>query len=286
MKMRKIFFLVPVVAMLFLVGCTKAPLTDSGNVLALESLTYDWGEISIDGGDVEHGFWFKNDGEEELVLYGAVTSCMCTIAKFELGDGSLSPEFGMHENKEWSYVVAPGEKFELEVEFDPMAHGADAVGPINRTISMFTSASEVPFLLNVTADVLYNSEYEAKYGDSPFVFEEKEYDFGVVKQSQGIISYDFEFTYMGEEKISVTGVPTSCACTGAEISQNEFKKGDKGVLTVNFDPNLHEEPVGKFFKTVSILTEPKLEKQPEVKIWAEMDLDLGEEAYKLKQHND
>lgn len=121
------------------------------------------------------------------------------------------------------------------------------------------------------------------FDDQDFVFEETEFDFGILKQSGGIISHNFEFEYLGDEPIEVMGVPASCACTVAEISEKIFQKGDKGVLIVEFDPNLHEEPEGKFFKTVSILTEPELEKQPEIKIWAEIDLDLGPEAYKLKE---
>lgn len=125
-----------------------------------------------------------------------------------------------------------------------------------------------------------------KSEDLVFSFEEMEFDFGVVKQSQGIVSHDFEFEYLGEESVVVTGVPTSCACTRAEISTDSFEKGDKGILTVEFDPNLHEEPDGKFFKTVSLLTDPELENRPEVKIWVEMDLDLGPEFYKLKEPHD
>lgn len=49
---------------------------------------------------------------------------------------------------------------------------------------------------------------------------------------------------------------------------------------------MHEEPEGKFFKTVSVITEPPLEEMPEVKIWVEIDLDLGPEAYKLKGSHD
>ncbi len=118
-----------------------------------------------------------------------------------------------------------------------------------------------------------------------FMFQETEYDFGVVKQSGGIVKHDFNFTYNGEDPIKVTGTPASCACTSGKISKTEFKKGDTGILTVEFDPNLHEEPEGKFYKTVSILTEPKPEIIPEVKIWVSIDLDLGVEAYKLKSHD-
>ncbi|MBT7737032.1 DUF1573 domain-containing protein, partial [Candidatus Peregrinibacteria bacterium] len=182
-------------------------------------------------------------------------------------------------------TIQPGEEFEVEIIFDPIAHGPKATGPVDRRVSLFSSGDKT-IEISVTANVLAEEEYLEKYKDSPFSFEEMEHDFGVVKQSSGINSYDFEFAYLGKDPITVTATPTSCACTEAEISQKNFKKGDTGILTVHFDPNLHEEPEGKFFKTISILTDPALEKQPEVKIWAEMNLDLGEEAYKQKQHTE
>ena len=256
----------------------------SGEISALDELSYDWGDISIEGGDVDQGFHFKNDSDGDLVLNGADTSCMCTTAYFELPDGSISPNFGMHGNPEWEYVVKPGEEFELEVIFDPMAHGPNAVGPIQRSVRIFSSDETVA--VSVAANVIYADEYDEKYGDVDFVFEETEFDFGIVKQSAGSIAHDFEFEYVGDEEIVITGVPSSCACTSGEVSAESFKKGVKGVLTVYFDPNLHAEPEGKFFKTVTLLTNPTLEKQPEVKIWAEMDLDLGPDAYKLKEHKD
>lgn len=283
--MKKFSFLL--LGLLALAGCSSTPsLENSGVTLPLDELSYDWGDISIEGGDVARGFHFKNDSDEELQLNALVTSCMCTVAYYELPDGTKSPEFGMHGSDSWNYTVSPGEEFEVEVIFDPMAHGPDAVGPIQRSIVMSSSSTSGELQMSVGANVLYDEDYQEKYGDSDFVFEETEHDFGIVKQSAGLQSYEFPFTYYGEDTITVTGVPTSCACTTASISQNSFNKGDSGVLTVTFNPNLHEEPDGKFFKTVSLLTDPELEKQPEVKIWVEMDLDLGPEAYELQEHND
>ena len=224
---------------------------------------------------------------------------MCTTATIDVG-GAVSPDYGMHNNRDWGYAVAPGTEFSVSVSFDPMAHGPDAVGPIQRSVYLVTSSTDngeyakidpkagnnAVTELKVSGNVLYSDEYEKKKSDVGFVFDEVEYDFGLIKQSGGIISYDFEFEYTGDEPIAVTGVPASCACTSAKISQNDFVKGDKGVLTVDFDPNLHEEPEGKFFKTVSLLTEPALEEQPEVKVWVEIDLDLGPEAYKLQEPHD
>jgi len=115
-----------------------------------------------------------------------------------------------------------------------------------------------------------------------FSFDETEYDFGVIKQSGGKVKHDFAFTYNGTETVTITGVPTSCACTSATIDKTTLGPGDDGVVTVTFNPNLHAEPEGKFFKSVSLITEPKVDEMPEVKIWAEIDLDLGPEAFELK----
>ena len=62
--------------------------------------------------------------------------------------------------------------------------------------------------------------------------------------------------------------------------------GEEGILTVEFDPNLHEEPEGKFFKTIAFLTDPVQEERVELRIWAQIDLDLGPDAYKLKGHKE
>ena len=118
-----------------------------------------------------------------------------------------------------------------------------------------------------------------------FLFVEKEYDFGILKQSGGKVSHDFAFTYAGDAPIVITALPTSCACASAEVDRRELESGDSGVLTVTFNPNLHEEPEGRFYKSVTMLTKPPLPSQPEVKIWAEIDLDLGPEAFELKDEH-
>jgi len=133
-----------------------------------------------------------------------------------------------------------------------------------------------------SVDEVQEASTQSNDTDELFVFEETEYDFGVIKQSGGIVEHDFNFTYVGEEPIVVTSTPGSCMCTTAEISQNEFQPGDSGVLTVYFHPNLHAEPEGHFFKSVLIMTDPSISPAPEVKVWQEIDLDLGEEFFELQ----
>ena len=289
------------VTMLFLASCSSTSSVDSGKIAPTDTTSVDWGDINIEGGTVSHTYNFKNEGDSDLVIKSALTSCMCTSAEIQLADGTKSPEFSMHQSIPWGGTVKPGEEFSVTATFDPMAHGPDAVGPITRSVYIYTSsvangeyAKLDPESGNMTTEVtaagnvLHKIDYEKKKNITAFDFKELEHDFGTIKQSGGLVSYDFEFEYLGATPVKVTGVPTSCACTSASISPSEFKQGDKGTLTVTFDPNLHEEPEGKFFKTVSILTDPALEKQPEVKVWTKIDLDLGPEAYKLKgdDHNE
>jgi len=117
-----------------------------------------------------------------------------------------------------------------------------------------------------------------------FSFDESEYDFGTLKQSGGIVTHAFPFTYNGTETLTITGLPTSCGCTSATISSSTLAPGTQGTITVAFDPNLHAEPEGRFYKTVTVYSTPALSPMPELKIWASIDLDLGEDAYKEQIH--
>ncbi len=151
-------------------------------------------------------------------------------------------------------------------------------------IAVFLATLSMPVLLmGCTPSVSNTSDDLSQSVSSPFVFEEVEHDFGVIKQSGGIVQHDFAFTYEGDESIKVLSTPGSCACTTAEISAQEFEKGDTGTLTVFFHPNLHAEPEGRFSKTVSLFTEPELDPIPEVTVWQEIDLDLGEEFFEMSQ---
>jgi rhodanese-related sulfurtransferase len=134
---------------------------NSGNLITSDSLIHDWGDINIQGGDVSHVFQFSNDSEESLYLKGAATSCMCTTAIYRLPDGSASPVFGMHNNPvDWSAEIEPGVSFEVEATFDPMAHGPDAIGVIQRSVTLATSDSDQPNLeLKVGGEVLYEEDF-------------------------------------------------------------------------------------------------------------------------------
>ncbi|UCF31534.1 MAG: DUF1573 domain-containing protein [bacterium] len=285
----------------------QAKAKPQGRIGTDDALEVELGSVNIKGGHIKRTFTLRNVGEGALTLRGAFTSCACTVASIILSDPPVSEKFGMKLPRNWSQVVKPGQSFEIEVDFDPLYHGETDTGPFTRTVYLITDApsddhlsTNLPIIQNGTVTTillkgttLSEGEFRTARADSlyreisgDFRYTKTEYDLGKVKQSQGIVKQEFPFLYAGEMPITVKGTPTSCGCTRAYVTNKDLRPGDEGVLVVEFDPNFHEEPEGKFFKTISLLTDPPLRERSEVRIWAEIDLDLGPNAYKYVGHKD
>lgn len=125
-----------------------------------DSTYYDFGDVSMAQGLARSTFKITNDGTADLKISNIATSCMCTKAVLEV-DGQKSPEFGMpgHGGANpafWSAEIKPGQTANLEVIFDPNAHGPDATGPVTRAITFSSNdggVSNVRATFTVTANV-------------------------------------------------------------------------------------------------------------------------------------
>ena len=112
-----------------------------------------------------------------------------------------------------------------------------------------------------------------------------EYDLGVVKQSGGPVSRAFDVFNNGNENVEISEVLTSCSCTSATTTATLLKPGEHAALIVTFDPNYHFEDDGRFFRTATIKSNVSGE-APEVKIFVEVDYDLGKDKLKFPADND
>lgn len=279
--------------MLVITGCASAISDDERGAgqaslpILLEQNFYDMGDIAMEDGDVTANFKLINTSEEAISVKEMETSCMCTTARLTVGQKS-SNEIGMRGH---GYVhnvgmnINPGEEAVITAVFDPNAHGPSGTGFIRRSVFLKIDSVDQPEIRLDFQATVFKTRAELPPKEI-FELTDDEFDFGVIKQSGGIVKHDFSFTYNGNESIEIVGLPTSCGCTSASIDKDKLSKGDRATITVLFDPNLHAEPDGRFFKTVSLVTEPALEDELELKIWAEMDLDLGEEAFKLQSDHD
>lgn len=107
-----------------------------------------------------------------------------------------------------------------------------------------------------------------------------EFDFGRIRQSGGTVSTTFEILNDGDEDVVITDVIASCSCTNAEMDKKTLAPGERGILTVRFDPNYHYESEEKFFRTVIVKSNVQ-DEAPEVKIWVQVDYDLGKDKLKF-----
>lgn len=102
------------------------------------------------------------------------------------------------------------------------------------------------------------------------IIEKTEYDFGVIKKSDGIVKTDFAILNAGLGDLLIGDVTTSCSCTSAIIDKKRVIDTERAILTVNFDPNVHEEPTGRFSRSIFVpLNDPDL-KEMEFKIFVEI----------------
>lgn len=144
------------VALILITKPVPAPAVVSGNTGALvaEAATYDFGAVPLSGGLVRTAYAVRNTGAEPLTINDVWTSCMCTTAIMRRG-GEIWGPFGMPGHgprRGVSLTLAPGEETEVEVVFDPAAHGPAGVGPVMRAVFLDSTAGD-PLELAFTATV-------------------------------------------------------------------------------------------------------------------------------------
>lgn len=115
----------------------------------------DLGTVSMAAGNVPFQYLIKNAGDQPVDLKRIATSCMCTSATLVTANGRKGP-FGMPGHGTGTNTVkarlAPGETANLEVVFDPAAHGPSGLGRIERSV-MVESADAPPLELRMVVMV-------------------------------------------------------------------------------------------------------------------------------------
>jgi len=103
-------------------------------VIEFNKTVHDYGDIKQNGnGKCE--FQFTNKGKEPLILSNVRSSCGCTVP-------------------EWPRApILPGQSETIKVKYD-----TKRVGPINKTIHVYSNASESPITLRIKGTVHAASE--------------------------------------------------------------------------------------------------------------------------------
>ncbi len=106
----------------------------------------DLGTIDYREGIVTTYFALENRGPGDLVIKEMETSCGCTGASLII-NGEEGPKFGMRGHGAWptgwSARVRSGERAELKVTYDPLAHGP-YVGSFDRMVLIHSNDPNEP----------------------------------------------------------------------------------------------------------------------------------------------
>lgn len=107
-----------------------------GSISAVNEPFYNFGNISMRNGNVSYFYKIKNSSDSPALISRMYTSCMCTSAALIYKDKKIGP-FGMPGHgfvPKTNEIIAPNDEAEVEVVFDPNAHGPAGVGKISRVV--------------------------------------------------------------------------------------------------------------------------------------------------------
>ncbi len=124
----------------------------SSPIFQTDTARHDFGRISMAAGTVKKTFIARNTTGAPVEVRKLYTSCMCTIASLRVGDKQFGP-FGMQGHGFIPSIdtsVQPGGEIDLDIVFDPAAHGPAGVGHIERTITIETDKGPVEFFIAAT----------------------------------------------------------------------------------------------------------------------------------------
>lgn len=86
----------------------------------------------------------------------------------------------------------------------------------------------------------------------PVQFKEEAFDFGQVKEGEGPVTHQFEFTNALNRPVKILNVKPSCGCTTPDWTREPVMPGKTGFIQARFDPKGRP---GYFNKTLTVTTD-------------------------------
>jgi hypothetical protein len=99
--------------------------------------------------------------------------------------------------------------------------------------------------------LLFTFPLPGRQSKPTIIFTEKDHDFGTFRESDGIITHDFEFTNTGKVPLIIDDVKASCGCTTPQWTNEPLLPGKTGNIRVSFDP---KQRPGSFSKNIQVIS--------------------------------
>jgi hypothetical protein len=101
----------------------------------------------------------------------------------------------------------------------------------------------------IAAAVLIAPLMHGQFIKPVIAFDVTDYDFKNINETDGPVSYEFEYTNTGKVPLIVQNVHASCGCTTPEWTKEPVVPGQEGKIKVSFDP---KNRPGPFTKTITV----------------------------------
>lgn len=98
---------------------------------------------------------------------------------------------------------------------------------------------------------LFSGGIYAQSKKATISFDVSEHDFGSIKEENGPVTIQFNFTNTGGEPLVINNCKASCGCTTPDWTKAPVMPGQKGYVKATYDP---KNRPGKFDKTVTVTT--------------------------------
>lgn len=91
----------------------------------------------------------------------------------------------------------------------------------------------------------------AQASSQPLTFKERVFDFGEIKEQDGVVSHIFVFKNESKIPVSISRVRSGCSCISIRFSSEPVRPGEKAAVTVSYNPAYRS---GFFSKEIVVLS--------------------------------
>ena len=150
--MKKLYLIISFILIsIVITWCSDAEKQVSQSEIQITKNNINLGEIPMDEWKIEIPFELVNSGQQDIVLWNAETSCMCT-EWYIVGDESNIIKMRWHwAGASLNKTLKPGETTKLIAIYDPNAHWPNGTGQISRHVYVQTNSATSP-----TLDFVFN----------------------------------------------------------------------------------------------------------------------------------